>query len=655
MGCSGSKPKKDGDDPKYVRGAGPSGSVKGLGDTKPGEVDMVSREAEKTSNREAAGLKRTSTRGSMDPRGQKQSRSRRASTGSVTFPEGQGPKKDRRGSNASVASVASVQSADGHVGKSDSRRASNIGQSRRNSLGRLSNAAASAATVVVSGAATSAAELPRMMVRRGSYSGIPAPNSTPAVENTQDRLKIKANVGELFIEKQRMGGSSISWQIAQRQVTNSRLVREGPRRSVSGISAFIIDEVEQFKAEQKHKESMREFKKSTYATPSGLSPSGMPAGRPVSRTPSVPHMVGDGLMDAVERATASFYADQTAASAAIAAMESIKMDTAKALVTRVLDAAVKEMCPVEEAPAAAPAAASGVSADGPAAAEAVGAEAVGAAGADGEVVVALADTEAPEPAPSEEPTAPQGVQVEIAERKSQAPPALPSVDESQAAVAAPAAAPAPPAAPPAEPSPPAQPATTRTKPSSYDGTRPEMPVAKTKQSDEMAQIQALIAGPGCKGIPTEFLMALAGEWKNVQSDNVGNYLKHLGVGWAKRKVAEQFKPEVSWSVVDGVLQLMMPTPLGTRLERFPMHHKVIEADPDGNEFSKSITFANDQLITQAQSITKPKDPLFITRRWMDNGKLMQINEHENANMTRQFTKKRGSLLTASRRTDSGNV
>eukprot|EP00966_Prymnesium_polylepis_P105744 2449130-Prymnesium_polylepis.2 len=85
-------------------------------------------------------------------------------------------------------------------------------------------------------------------------------------------------------------------------------------------------------------------------------------------------------------------------------------------------------------------------------------------------------------------------------------------------------------------------------------------------------------------------MALAGEWKNVQSDNVGNYLKHLGVGWAKRcaaphlcsckrcpchpptcqcrggKVAEQFKPEVSWSVVDGVLQLMMPTPLGTRLE-----------------------------------------------------------------------------------------
>ena len=159
MGCSGSKPKKDADDPKYVRGAGPSGSVKGLGDAKPGEVDKVSREAEKPSNRESAGLKRTSTHGSMDPHGQKQ-RSRRASTGSVTFPEGQGPKKDRRGSNASVASVASVQSAEGHIGKPESRRPSNV--SRRNSLSRLSNAAASAATVVVTGAATatvSAAEL----------------------------------------------------------------------------------------------------------------------------------------------------------------------------------------------------------------------------------------------------------------------------------------------------------------------------------------------------------------------------------------------------------------------------------------------------------------------------------------------------------------
>jgi hypothetical protein len=59
---------------------------------------------------------------------------------------------------------------------------------------------------------------------------------------------------------------------------------------------------------------------------------------------------------------------------------------------------------------------------------------------------------------------------------------------------------------------------------------------------------------------------VAGEWSNVQTKDIEPYLKHLGVGWAKRKLAASFKPEVSWAVVDGSLQMMMPTPLGDRLE-----------------------------------------------------------------------------------------
>ena len=54
--------------------------------------------------------------------------------------------------------------------------------------------------------------------------------------------------------------------------------------------------------------------------------------------------------------------------------------------------------------------------------------------------------------------------------------------------------------------------------------------------------------------------ALVGDWKNTESEGVGNYLKALGVSWAKRKIAEQFKPEVSWAVVGTVLQLMQPQP-----------------------------------------------------------------------------------------------
>ena len=50
--------------------------------------------------------------------------------------------------------------------------------------------------------------------------------------------------------------------------------------------------------------------------------------------------------------------------------------------------------------------------------------------------------------------------------------------------------------------------------------------------------------------------------------------QHLGVNWAKRKIAASFKPETSWAVVDGALQSLMPSPLGDRLERFPMNTEV---------------------------------------------------------------------------------
>ena len=130
-----------------------------------------------------------------------------------------------------------------------------------------------------------------------------------------------------------------------------------------------------------------------------------------------------------------------------------------------------------------------------------------------------------------------------------------------------------------------------------------------------------------------------GDWRNLESEGVGSYLKALGVSWAKRKIAEQFKPEVSWAVVDGVLQLIMPTPLGTRLERFPTDEAVVEADPDGNEFSKRTAWEEGQLVTRAQSLAKPNQPPFITRRWLEGGRLRQINEHDGARMSRVFGKK----------------
>ena len=52
----------------------------------------------------------------------------------------------------------------------------------------------------------------------------------------------------------------------------------------------------------------------------------------------------------------------------------------------------------------------------------------------------------------------------------------------------------------------------------------------------------------------------AGEWHNVETLNLDNYLKQLGVAWAKRKVACSFKPKATWSLnSDGILQARPPT------------------------------------------------------------------------------------------------
>ena len=67
---------------------------------------------------------------------------------------------------------------------------------------------------------------------------------------------------------------------------------------------------------------------------------------------------------------------------------------------------------------------------------------------------------------------------------------------------------------------------------------------------------------------------LVGEWRNVQTTGLDAYLKFLGAGWAKRKVALAFRPELSFAVVDGTLQLLMPSPIGDRLEKFPFDKEV---------------------------------------------------------------------------------
>jgi len=135
-------------------------------------------------------------------------------------------------------------------------------------------------------------------------------------------------------------------------------------------------------------------------------------------------------------------------------------------------------------------------------------------------------------------------------------------------------------------------------------------------------------------------LAFVGGWKQVRVTNLDGYLKHLGVPWAKRKLAGAFKPELSFAVVDGVLQVLMPSPIGERLEKLPIGVEVIDVDPSGNEFVKTSRWDGAMLVTTAvDRAGKTADT--ITRRSIrtSDGMLVQTNMNASVSFERIFTRK----------------
>ena len=106
----------------------------------------------------------------------------------------------------------------------------------------------------------------------------------------------------------------------------------------------------------------------------------------------------------------------------------------------------------------------------------------------------------------------------------------------------------------------------------------------------------------------------------------------MGVGWAKRKIALAFRPELSFAVVDGVLQVLMPSPIGERLERLPIDQEVIDIDPSGNTFVKVSSWDGTALVTVARDASGKAPEVVtnltevVTRRVIrDDGCLVQTS------------------------------
>ena len=73
---------------------------------------------------------------------------------------------------------------------------------------------------------------------------------------------------------------------------------------------------------------------------------------------------------------------------------------------------------------------------------------------------------------------------------------------------------------------------------------------------------AIPDGELARSLTMRLAAMICGTWRCVRTDAMEPYLKHLGVGWAKRRIAIAFKPETSWALVDGTVQCLMATPIG---------------------------------------------------------------------------------------------
>mmetsp|Transcript_16294 Transcript_16294/g.41545 ORF Transcript_16294/g.41545 Transcript_16294/m.41545 type:complete len:280 (-) Transcript_16294:123-962(-) len=83
------------------------------------------------------------------------------------------------------------------------------------------------------------------------------------------------------------------------------------------------------------------------------------------------------------------------------------------------------------------------------------------------------------------------------------------------------------------------------------------------------------------GNPPDF----SGKWQLSASRNFDEYLKAIGVSYVKRSLAAGMKPVQEWAHIDGTWQFSVSTPIGLRVEKFPLGVEVND-EVDGTRMVK---------------------------------------------------------------------
>ncbi|XP_071004169.1 fatty acid binding protein 4b [Oncorhynchus clarkii lewisi] len=90
--------------------------------------------------------------------------------------------------------------------------------------------------------------------------------------------------------------------------------------------------------------------------------------------------------------------------------------------------------------------------------------------------------------------------------------------------------------------------------------------------------------------------AFVGTWKMTSSDNFDEYMKAIGVGFATRQMGNMAKPNLLFSIDDGVISMKSQSTFKTTEVKFKLNEEFDEMTADDRKTKTLMTFENGKLV-----------------------------------------------------------
>ncbi|XP_029602539.1 fatty acid-binding protein, adipocyte-like [Salmo trutta] len=90
--------------------------------------------------------------------------------------------------------------------------------------------------------------------------------------------------------------------------------------------------------------------------------------------------------------------------------------------------------------------------------------------------------------------------------------------------------------------------------------------------------------------------AFIGTWKMTSSENFDEYMKAIGVGFATRQMGNMAKPNLQFSIDDGVISMKSQSTFKTTETKFKLNEEFDEMTADDRKTKTLVTFENGKLV-----------------------------------------------------------